>query len=292
MIKSFKNSLFLTLMTLSFLSLSTLEAKPAQEDKGSPNAACPEGSYLVAKFNWSGQSYSFEKPAGNENYMTITGDAIAGQWQASEPISYIIVKGATGTYTEATEGTYGSFSQAGLPLNNGGQRPAISNIQFCQSETPVADGGSDAGNNSNAEGDYTDNGDAGSDSNAGDDNSDADGDYTDGGVYPDSGDNIDSLPDVLQQPLAVVLSDLTINNGVVQWQTGREEDAAGYFVWKRSKVMIPAQGHAADYRYTDPQHAAGEESVYVLQALDVDGSSTFHVIGEDGKLYRFRVVLE
>ncbi|MDY6994304.1 MAG: hypothetical protein SVR94_17100 [Pseudomonadota bacterium] len=279
MIKSFKNSLFLTLMTVSFLSLSTLPAKAAKKDKSNPNVACPEDSYLVAKFNWSGQSYAFEKPAGNENYMTITGDAIAGQWQASEPISYIIVKGATGTYTEATEGTDGSFSQAGLPLNNGGQRPAISNIQFCQSETPAADGGGDAGSKSDAEGDYPDNGDAG-------------GDYADGGAYPDSGDNIDSLPNVLQQPLAVVLSDLTINNGVVQWQTGREEDAAGYFVWKRSKVMIPAQGHAADYRYTDPQHAAGEESVYVLQALDVDGSSTFHVIGEDGKLYRFRVVLE
>lgn len=108
---------------------------------GNPNIECPAGTTLVAKFNYEGGSYVFEKPAGNAGVVTISGgSATGGSFTSTAWISAVIIKGGAGPVATKTD-TYnpsvqsGSFNNTGL-LNNGGQVPAISNIQFCGGEAP------------------------------------------------------------------------------------------------------------------------------------------------------------
>lgn len=118
---------------IAFLGLSLSAA-------AGPNIPCPDGTELIAKFEWNNGGYQFEKPAGNANVVTINGDATNGHWNSQQAISDVILKGATGTYVYdySAANTSGNFSKFTLPKNNGGQYPAISNIQFCASLDPNA----------------------------------------------------------------------------------------------------------------------------------------------------------
>lgn len=131
-----------TLMLAVMLGLFSgpSSALAARSPGGNPNVDCPAGTELIAKFNWNGSSYAFEKPAGNEGIVTISGDATSGSWASTTPISTVIIKGGTGTYTYSASATSGSFSKVDLPLNNGEQSPAISNIQFCGGATHAPGG--------------------------------------------------------------------------------------------------------------------------------------------------------
>jgi hypothetical protein len=99
---------------------------------------CPEGTVLLAKFEVSGNKYTFEEPKGNESVVSVTGDITSGTWTSSQPVAAILVKGGPGsaatTYTPPT--TSGTFSNADLEPNNGGQ-PDISNLQFCTPDGSV-----------------------------------------------------------------------------------------------------------------------------------------------------------
>lgn len=111
---------------------------PPDKNQGGPNIDCPAGTSLVAKFEW-GNSYDFEKPAGNENVVTINnGTASGGKWTANQPISHVILKGGTETFTYEFElGSQAeSFSKNRLPPNPSGKSPDISNIQFCTFSIP------------------------------------------------------------------------------------------------------------------------------------------------------------
>ncbi|HSB86440.1 MAG TPA: hypothetical protein VLD86_09030, partial [Ilumatobacteraceae bacterium] len=45
---------------------------------------CPSGSVLIAKFEYKGGVYVFEKPAGNETTVTITnGTATGGDFEST-----------------------------------------------------------------------------------------------------------------------------------------------------------------------------------------------------------------
>ena len=47
------------------------------------NKSCPSGSVLIAKFNYS-NGYNFEKPAGNQNVVTLTGASKSGaNWHST-----------------------------------------------------------------------------------------------------------------------------------------------------------------------------------------------------------------
>jgi hypothetical protein len=101
-----------------------------------PNADCPDGSVLVAKFNYSGHSYSFDKPSGNGSVVSITnGSATGGTWSSTTPISAYIVKGGPNSLITSLSPaqTSGSFSNAGLPKVGAKEQnlPDISNVQFC-----------------------------------------------------------------------------------------------------------------------------------------------------------------
>lgn len=126
----------MSILLLMALLLSV--ASTAVFAQGNPNEDCPAGSVLVAKFNWEGGAYVFEKPAGNESIVVLSpGANVNGaDWDTTvsgQIIGYVIVKGGTDTdtidYTPAGA-MVGSFSNANL-LNNGGQIPGISNVQFC-----------------------------------------------------------------------------------------------------------------------------------------------------------------
>ena len=55
-----------------------------------PNEDCPAGTTLVAKFEWQGAAgYVFEKPAGNDDVVTITGDETGGTWESLFGIAYV-----------------------------------------------------------------------------------------------------------------------------------------------------------------------------------------------------------
>jgi hypothetical protein len=108
------------------------------------NSSCPEGSVLVAKFEYEqgykGGKYVFEKPEGNEKVVEISdADAKGGVWTSTTPISAFIVKGGPGSKltTLKPEQTSGTFSNKGLPPVGRGNTPDISNIQFCGPDKPV-----------------------------------------------------------------------------------------------------------------------------------------------------------
>lgn len=105
-----------------------------------PQPSCPPGTVLVAKFEYEGRRYKFEKPKGNANVVTLANaNADGGSWSSTRPISHILVKGGPGhkviDYDPPT--TQGSFDNKGLK-NPGGKRPDISNIQFCGPKHPPA----------------------------------------------------------------------------------------------------------------------------------------------------------
>jgi LPXTG-motif cell wall-anchored protein len=95
---------------------------------------CPPGTTLVAKFEYSGNRYRFEKPSGNEDVVQISeADAAGGKWTSSQPISVILVKGGPGSKTVNLDPpqTSGTFSNDELANGGATGTPDISNIQFC-----------------------------------------------------------------------------------------------------------------------------------------------------------------
>jgi LPXTG-motif cell wall-anchored protein len=99
---------------------------------------CPSGTVLVAKFEYKGRSYVFEKPEGNQDVVKISnGTPTGGSWTSTRPISAIVVKGGPNAVVTslAPPQVAGTFSNAGLPRNHGGL-PDISNVQFCGPKFP------------------------------------------------------------------------------------------------------------------------------------------------------------
>jgi hypothetical protein len=116
--------------------LGLFQTTLAQPDGGNPS--CPEGTTLVAKFQWTDGTYVFLVPDGSEDLVTITGGtATGGSWQSDVLIEAIVVKSGD-TYVTTWYGsplTSGMFSNAGAPGVDG-VTPDVVNVQFCQSDQP------------------------------------------------------------------------------------------------------------------------------------------------------------
>jgi hypothetical protein len=100
------------------------------------NQSCPSGTVLISKYN-NDDGYVFEKPAGNENVVTLSHTSSSGgTWHSTIPVSYVIVHGGPNSilYTIAPAKTDGTFSNAGLVVGHG-ETPTVSNVQFCSSAT-------------------------------------------------------------------------------------------------------------------------------------------------------------
>jgi hypothetical protein len=101
------------------------------------NIDCPDGSERLAKFEWSGQSYTLE--GDNLGGIILRGQTIdeianatGGQWTSAVPLAYLILKGATDNYTYELYGAKsGSFTKDVLTGVGRGGSPDISNMQFC-----------------------------------------------------------------------------------------------------------------------------------------------------------------
>lgn len=107
---------------------------------GGPNLSCPSGYELTAKFEWKGQRYVFEKPSGNQNIVTISGNATSGTWQSTKPIARVILKGGTETdvlvVNDARSGSFNNGNLVSYNKQNKKIKHDISNIQFCSGKKP------------------------------------------------------------------------------------------------------------------------------------------------------------
>jgi hypothetical protein len=125
-------------LALALLGAALLVVGLVQTTSSSQAQGCPAGTTLVAKFNFQGGSYVFEK--GNQGVVSVSGDATGGSFQSSVPISAIIIKGGNDSVliTFSPAQTSGSFSNSGLPPvgQDNPNTPDISNIQFCTPTTP------------------------------------------------------------------------------------------------------------------------------------------------------------
>ncbi|HEX5096147.1 MAG TPA: hypothetical protein VFX21_09045 [Acidimicrobiia bacterium] len=104
-----------------------------------PPADCPEGSTLVSKYKANNGTYTFEKPAGNDNIVTLSNTtAASGDWSSTVPIVYMIVKAGPDSITTSFSPaqTSGSWDNLGF-LVGSGQHPNISDVLFCESTTPA-----------------------------------------------------------------------------------------------------------------------------------------------------------
>lgn len=99
---------------------------------GSIGGDCPWGHTLIAKFNWDGRKYVFEKPWGNKSKVTVTGNATRGTWGSTVLTSAVVLKGSTDlkVVTYSPTAIRGSFDNSGL-LTPSGRTAALSNIRFC-----------------------------------------------------------------------------------------------------------------------------------------------------------------
>jgi hypothetical protein len=124
-----------TWVGMALVGAVILAAGMLQTTSATVQPDCPVGTLLVAKFEYSGNRYVFERPAGNEKVVTILdANAQGGSWTSSTPITAIIVKGGPGSkLTELTPAqTSGTFGNEGLTNSSDDTgTPAVSNVQFC-----------------------------------------------------------------------------------------------------------------------------------------------------------------
>jgi hypothetical protein len=114
------------------LTISSGFALESTASADNPNEDCPAGTVEVARFEWKGEAYVAENNTGGVVILPGS-DTEEVDWTSTVTISDIIIKGATGTDSVHLDpaATSGSFTNEGLPDNNGGNTPAISHIQFC-----------------------------------------------------------------------------------------------------------------------------------------------------------------
>jgi len=225
-----KNVMISSFLAFSFIAVPTLAQ---QNNQGGPNENCPDGTELVAKFEWNGSEYVFEKPEEYEGVVTILAgaDENGGDWTAERIINVIIVKGGTSTHSSFPAADSGSFSNEGLENNPSGNPPDISNLQFCADPS-----GDDSGN--------------------------------------------------LVEDLNMSLDE----QGQLSWSTASEVDNGAFNIWKlEGSVPSKSVGYSgADYSQAEVTPAA--QPAYVIQAIDLNGKNTFHVLGDDGKTYTYKLV--
>lgn len=126
---------FLIGFLIAVVALLSLSMVMAQGNGG--NQPCPSGTTLIAKFNFQGGSYVFEK--GTAGAITITSASASGfNWSSTVPVSAIVVKGGPGSAVVAVNpaATSGTVSNVVLPPVGRGNIPGISNVQFCGGATP------------------------------------------------------------------------------------------------------------------------------------------------------------
>jgi acetyl/propionyl-CoA carboxylase alpha subunit len=119
-------------LLLVILGSAWAPASAGQNTNPGGNQDCPSGTTQVAKFNYTNGSYVLE--GSNTGGVVITsGTGTNVSWTSTVLISLIVVKGAddAGVFDVNPDAMSGSFTNEVIPLNNGGQRPAISNIKFC-----------------------------------------------------------------------------------------------------------------------------------------------------------------
>lgn len=101
------------------------------------NVACPAGSDMLAKFEWSGSRYVLEGQNGGGIILRGTtiddiANATGGQWTSAVPMAYLVLKGANDNHVYDLQGAKsGSFSKDVLEGNGNGGSPDISNMKFC-----------------------------------------------------------------------------------------------------------------------------------------------------------------
>jgi len=120
---------------LAVLGAAVLLVGLFQTTAASTQVGCPEGTTLLAKFEFNDGGYDFEKPDGNTGIVSISdASATGGQWSSSIPVAATVIKGGTGSMTTWIDPpqTSGTFSNAGLPLVGDDNLPDISNIKFCR----------------------------------------------------------------------------------------------------------------------------------------------------------------
>lgn len=116
-----------------------------QTTAATPQPRCPDGTKLLAKFEYSGSGknakYRFVEPRGNDRVVTISdANAKGGKWRSTQPVSVILVKGGPGHKAMDLNPPQdrGSFDNSGLKTGGKGKNtPDISNIQFCRPKHPV-----------------------------------------------------------------------------------------------------------------------------------------------------------
>jgi hypothetical protein len=132
-------------MAMLIVSAGAAEAaRPAhagEKGGGNPNVSCPDGTLVVAKYEWSGGGYTAE--FGADVVTSLTGDASSAAFDSSEPIAAVVVKGGTDTEIAVFDGaTGGTVTNDGL-VNKGGQTPDISNVKFCIDDPGTDEPGTD-----------------------------------------------------------------------------------------------------------------------------------------------------
>jgi len=130
-VSPFRAGIATMLVGAALLGVGMLQTTTATYQTG-----CPQGTELVAKFEYDDGKYEYEGSHANRNVVKITnGKKSGGNWTSTRSIAAIVVKGGPGSkiMTLNPPQKSGSFNNNGLTTGGKGKNtPDISHVLFCE----------------------------------------------------------------------------------------------------------------------------------------------------------------
>ena len=131
---------------LCLLALFALSAGvTASSAVAGPQTQCPEGTGLVARFEWKGSGYEFMEPSNSRGLVSLSGDAKSISWWSHVDVDAVVLGGTRDnsvvTVTNQLSGYFTSENVAALS----GQPAGSLDVQFCARSRSVNDFAADGG---------------------------------------------------------------------------------------------------------------------------------------------------
>jgi hypothetical protein len=104
-----------------------------------------------------------------------------------------------------------------------------------------------------------------------------------------------SIIDGVNNADALLVEGLNINynkNNQLEWSTENEIENAEFRVWELAGTIASKSenGAGAYYKEKDIQSPHSSNKIHVIQSIDVAGESIFHILGQDGNTYQYKLV--
>lgn len=104
-----------------------------------------------------------------------------------------------------------------------------------------------------------------------------------------------SIIDGINNTDSLLVDGLNINynkNNQLEWSTESEVKNAEFRVWELTGTIASKSenGAGAYYEESDIQAPRSSNKMHVIQSIDIADESTFHILGQDGNTYQYKLI--